>query len=129
MVQLRVLGGRKADGVHVVNRFPCVIGRSVSADVRLEEPGVWDRHFELNLNSAGFFTLKACPNSLVSINGQPSQEAVLRNGDVIETGLLKIHFWLSESRQSSLRPREISTWLALAILSAGQIALVYWLLR
>ena len=129
MVQLRVLGGRKVDEVHAVKKFPCVIGRSVSANVRLEEPGVWERHFELNLNSNGFFTLTAFPDSLVSINGALSREAILRNGDVIEAGLLKIHFWLSESRQSSLRPREISTWLALGILSAGQIVLVYWLVR
>jgi len=52
----------------------------------------------------------------------------LRNGDLIEVGPLKIQFWLSETRQRSLRTREFFTWFALAALCAGQIVLIYGLL-
>jgi len=53
---------------------------------------------------------------------------VLRSGDVIEAGSLKLQFWLSETRQAGLRLREGLTWAAIAAISLGQIALIYWLL-
>jgi hypothetical protein len=52
---------------------------------------------------------------------------MLRNGDLLEMGALKVRFWLSESKQSSMRFREWATWAALALLTLGQIALIYWL--
>lgn len=129
MVQLKILSGRSEEASLVVRRFPCVIGRSPSADVRLEESGVWDRHLELALNDAGKFVLRTFPNALATVNGASCSETPLKNGDLIEMGILKIRFWLCETRQQSLRLREIVTWLSLGILSAGQIGLIYWLLR
>jgi len=42
---------------------------------------------------------------------------------------VKIRFWLSETRQKGLRLREFLTWAALTALCAGQVALIYALLR
>jgi hypothetical protein len=66
---------------------------------------------------------------LLQVNDAPVRRAVLRNGDVISLGALKIRFSLGPVRQSSLAPREWLTWLALAALCLGQVALVYWLIR
>jgi len=38
-----------------------------------------------------------------------------------------MHFALSPTRHRSLRIREALTWIALAALCLGQIALIYWL--
>jgi len=63
----------------------------------------------------------------VAVNGQRVQEAVLRNGDLIEAGSVKMRFGLSPAPQHSLRLREGLTWFALAVLCLGQVALIYWL--
>ena len=73
--------------------------------------------------------LTAQPNALATVNGQPVQRAVLRNGDAIEIGSLKLQFWLSETRQRGLRFREGLTWAGIAAISLGQVGLIYWLLR
>jgi len=73
--------------------------------------------------------LKVHPHAGATVNDQVVQQALLRNGDVIEIGTVKIRFWLSESRRLGLRTREVLTWAAFAALCAGQVALIYRLLR
>jgi hypothetical protein len=127
MVQLKFLTGKQPGRVCSVQRFPCLIGRSANADVRVEEGGVWDEHLEITLSFAEGFILRTLPNSLASINGQRFDRVPVRNGDIIEMGSLKMQFWLEATRQRSLRARELLTWLALGILSLGQVGLIYWL--
>jgi hypothetical protein len=66
---------------------------------------------------------------LATVNGQPTQQSVLRNGDLIEIGSLKIQFWLGEAAQRGLKIREGLVWSIIAAVTLGQIALVYWLIR
>jgi len=74
----------------------------------------------------GFF-LSVQPGARAFINAQPVEETFLRNGDIIEVGAAKLQFSLSPTRPRSLRWREVLTWVALAALCLGQVALVYWL--
>jgi pSer/pThr/pTyr-binding forkhead associated (FHA) protein len=129
MVQLSVVSGKSAGTSLVVRRFPVRIGRSAHADLCLEEHGVWEDHLRLELRRGEGFILETAPDALAAVNGHRAQRAVLRNGDVIEIGSARIQFWLSETRQSGLRLREGLTWAAIAAISLGQVALVYWLLR
>ncbi|MDB6111143.1 MAG: domain containing protein [Pedosphaera sp.] len=129
MVQLKVLSGKMAGTEVVARHFPFRIGRSAAADFRVEEDGVWEEHLALAFDSQAGFVLTAQPNALAAINGQPFQEAVLRNGDSIEIGALKIRFWLGETRQGSLRLREWLTWTAFVLITAAQLGLIYWLVR
>jgi pSer/pThr/pTyr-binding forkhead associated (FHA) protein len=128
MVQLRILSGKYAGAVHHLRRFPCLIGRSADAELRLEEPGVWDRHLELRLDARAGFGVRVLPGARAALNGQNLTESPLRNGDTIEAGCVKIQFWLSQPRQRSLLPRERLTWAALGLLCIGQIVIVYRLL-
>jgi len=118
-----------AGTARVARRFPVRIGRGRASDWRIEEDGVWDQHLRLDFSPAEGVILKAQHNALARVNGQPVQEAVLHNGDIIEIGSLKAQFWLSDTRQTSLRLREGLTWTAIAAISLGQVALVYWLLQ
>jgi hypothetical protein len=129
MVQLKVLSGKKAGTAWVARRFPVRIGRSASADLQLEESGVWDQHLKLDFNPAEGIVLSAEPNALAAVNGLAVHQAVLRNGDAIDIGSLKLRFWLTETRQADLRLREGLTWAAIAAISLGQVGLIYWLLR
>jgi len=129
MVCLKILSGKKAGIEWSASHLPVQIGRAHSADLSLDEPGVWERHFEINLNFPDGLVLKTQPNALLTINGEKIEQAILRNGDLIEIGALKIRFALSAVRQRSLLARELSTWIALAALCLGQIALIYSLIR
>ena len=129
MIQLRVLSGKKAGTVWVARRFPVRIGRAATAHLQSEEDGVWDQHLQLDFSPEQGIILSGRPNALATVNGQPVQQAVLRNGDAIGVGSLKLQFWLSETRQVGLRFREWLTWGAIAAISLGQVGLIYWLLH
>lgn len=118
-----------AGGEKLVRHFPFRIGRAAAADFQCEEAGVWDLHVELAFEAPRGFILTVSPNALASVNGAPVREAVLRNGDIIELGALKLRFWLGPTRQGAMRIREWLTWAALLLLTGGQIALIYYLLR
>lgn len=111
----------------VARRFPVRIGRSPPCAVCLDDDGVWDPHAEVRLVRKEGFVFAVQGEALASINGQSVQQAVLRNGDVIELGSARLLFSLGPTRQRSLRLREALTWLALIALCAGQAALIYWL--
>jgi len=129
MLQLSILSGKTAGTVWVARRFPVRIGRGASCDLRLEGNGVWDEHLHVQFEPVKGFVLEATPNALATINGQPLQRTVLRNGDLIEIGSVKMQFCLSETRQTGLRLREAMTWVAIVGISLGQIAIIYWLLK
>jgi hypothetical protein len=113
----------------VARRFPVRIGRSAAADLQLEEEGVWDQHLQLDFNPAKGIVLSAMPNALVAVNGDSVDQIVLRNGDSIDIGSLRMRFWLSETRQVGLRFREGLTWAGIAAICLGQVGLIYWLLH
>lgn len=125
MVQFKIVSGKMAGAEKVARHFPFRIGRAPSADLRVEDDGVWDEHLQLTFDSANGFVMTANSNAIASINGQPFREAALRNGDSIEIGALKLRFWLAETRQKSLRFREWLTWLGFAALIAFQLYLLY----
>ena len=129
MVQLNVLSGKQAGTSWGVRRFPVHLGRSSAANLQLEEPGVWDQHLKLELAVGEGFIVTAHDKALLAIDGQPVQRKVLRNGDTLELGALRIQFWLARTRQSGLRFREWLIWIMIATVSLAQIALVYWVLR
>lgn len=113
----------------VARRFPVRIGRSSDSALRFEEPGVWDEHLLLESDARRGFLLKAQPQALAQVNGQPVKEVFLRNGDLIEFGTVRVQFWLAQARQSRLRWGEVFAWGAILSVTLGQILLLYWLLR
>jgi pSer/pThr/pTyr-binding forkhead associated (FHA) protein len=128
MVQLNVLSGKMAGTSRVTRHFPVRIGRSPSSDLRLEEDGIWEEHLLLALDRQGF-SMKVQSDALASVNGQALREAYLRNGDTIELGSVRLQFWLSRVRQGNLRFAEGLAWISIVAVVAGQVGLLYWLLR
>ena len=94
----------------------------------LDEPGVWPRHFRITWAPEGLI-LEAEPDALISVNGAAVRRGLLRNGDIITLGSLRIRFSLGPVRQFSMAVREWLTWIALGALCLGQVALVYLLPR
>ncbi len=129
MVQLNILSGKKAGAVWVARRFPVRVGRAAEADLTVDEPGVWEDHFQVAFRRGEGYILTVHPDARVAVNHQLIQEVCLRNGDLIEAGALKLRFWLGEVRQRGLGAREVFTWLLIGGVTLGQIALIYWVLQ
>lgn len=129
MVQLKILSGKKAGTEMVARRFPFNVGRAISCELCMDDPGVWDKHFEIKLGPTNDFVLVSDPKTSVFIEGKPFQQTTLRSGEIIEIGLAKILFGLSPTRQKSLTLREWLTWIALAGLCIIQIVIIYQLIR
>jgi hypothetical protein len=129
MIQLNILSGNKAGTSCGARRFPVRIGRASNADLRFEETGIWDQHLQLDLVAGEGFVVTAQANALVTISGLPTQRAVLRNGDILELGAVRIQFWLARTRQAGLTVREWLTWACIAAICLAQVGLVYWLLQ
>jgi len=129
MIQFNILSGKMAGAQSAARRFPFHIGRAPENELRLDDDGVWDQHLTLEFNRQDGFTLAVASNALAAINGKPVQTATLRSGDVITVGSARLQCWIAAARQRSLRGREAFVWLLLAAVTAGQFALIYWLLR
>jgi len=129
MIQLKILSGRMAGTTFVARHFPVRVGRAASADLQLEEPGVWDEHFQISLAGQEGFVVETQTDALATVNGQPAQQTPLRNGDLIEIGSLKIQFWLGEAPQKALKIREALVWTMVAFVTLLQLGLIYWLIQ
>ena len=113
---------------YAARRFPVRIGRGADCELRLEEAGVWEQHLRLEFKRAEGFSLRAEPNALARVNAEPISEALLRNGDTIELGAVRIQFWLGPVRQRGLGMREALSWGLILAAMLGQIYVLYWLL-
>jgi predicted component of type VI protein secretion system len=127
MVQLQVLSGNQVGVLFQTARFPVRVGRSNDSHLALDDPGVWSRHFQINWQAEGL-VLEVEPDALLDLNGTPVRRAVLRNGDVVTVGAVRIRFSLSPVRASSQAVVEWLTWIALGALCLGQVAIIYTLL-
>ena len=127
MIQLRILSGKTAGASWTARRFPVRIGRARTADLQFEEGGVWDRHLELEFKPREGICLATPSEALVAVNGQTVRQTLLRNGDTIQVGSVKLQFWLSDTRQGGAKIRETATWVAIALISLFQVFLAYWL--
>jgi predicted component of type VI protein secretion system len=129
MVRLKVISGKMAGTEHSARHFPFRLGRAAGSDLRLEEPGVWDSHAEMLLDASGSFVLRTQSEALLTVNGRPCRETVLRNGDEIDLGALKLRFWIGPTHQRGLRFREWFVWATIALVTLAQLALVYTVAR
>jgi hypothetical protein len=129
MIQLGILSGKQAGTQSVARHFPFHVGRAADNELKLDDDGVWDRHFTIEFDRGSGFTLTVAHQALATVNGEPVQRAILRNGDSIMAGSVKIQFWLAAARQGSLRLREGCFWLLLVLITVGQFLLLYWLAR
>ena len=127
MVELKnISAGRLAGDSQVVRQFPFRVGRAADAHLRLEEPGVWDQHLRLDFDPAQGFIATALGDAGITVNGWPITSAILRNGDTLDLGSVKLQFWLAAAPQARLLVSQTFIWFALAAVSAAEIALLLW---
>jgi len=127
MIQFVSLSGKTAGASWVARRFPVRAGRAPGNDLRLEAPGVFDQHFEVDVKSGESLELSVRGSALANVNGQPVTRCLLRNGDLVEVGSARLRFWLAPTQQSSLRASQVGVWLAWFAVLAAQVILLRWL--
>ena len=93
----------------------------------LADPGVFDKHFEIQFSPEGF-TLQASPHAVVTVNDARTESALLRNGDIISAGYAKIQFWLGAMTQRGLRVREGFVWIVIIAVAVAQVWALWRLL-
>ena len=129
MLQVNVLSGKMAGTSHVIRHFPFVAGRGADANLRLEDPGVWEGHCSISITVDHSFLVKFLDSAPGLVNGETANEKNLRSGDVVDLGGARLQFWLCPPGLAKHTAREVFTW-SLALVASGlQIALVYWLSR
>lgn len=129
MVELKIISsGKMAGDSQVVRHFPFCVGRAADTHLRLEATGVWDQHLRLDFDPAQGFIATALGEARATVNGWPIQSVILRNGDTLELGSVKLQFWLAAATQSKLLGSKIFIWLALLAVTAAEVALLLWLL-
>ncbi len=129
MVQFDILSGKQAGARTMARSFPFRIGRTPGNELQLSDDGVWDPHVTVEFDPQSGFNLITAPNAIATVNSESVRTKILRNGDQITVGSVKIQFWLAAARQGSLRMRENFVWALLALVTLGQFALLYWLVR
>lgn len=129
MVRLRHLSGPLAGHETEVRHFPFRIGRGPGDDLRLDAAGLWEAHCVLETSANHRLHLRARDGAPTRVNGHAVATRPLHNGDVIEAGELRLQFWLGPVRQINLRPREVLTWLALALITAFEAVVAWGLTR
>jgi hypothetical protein len=128
MVQLHVLNGASAGCTIAPDKFPITVGRAPANSLALADPGVFEKHFEVQFSLEGFLLLPEA-NAPITINGKASaSRAILRNGDVIGAGYAKIQFWLAAVPQRGLKAREVAAWLVILLVAVAQFYCLWRLL-
>jgi pSer/pThr/pTyr-binding forkhead associated (FHA) protein len=125
MIQLTILSGPRQGITVAPVHFPFRIGRGADSGLRLDEPGVWDRHLTLDLRWTDGVWLQSDPAALTTLNGHRVEQVRLRNGDLIEAGSVRLRFSLTPARQRGLRWREAFLWSAMVALCLGQVFLIW----
>src|SRR5260221_14245683 len=129
MIQLHIISGKKAGEQTAGRHFPFRIGRADQNDLQLEDDGIWDEHLTLEFQKQEGIKITTSANALATVNGEPVQSKILRNGDIITVGSARLQFWLAAARQRGLRVRELFFWALIVAITAAQLALLYWLAR
>lgn len=80
------------DLIYEVTRRVVLIGRSRQCDLVLADPNVSRRHAELRQRGNDYLVVDLDSTNGVEVNGQKVKTKVLRNGDLINLGTMRVRF-------------------------------------
>lgn len=111
MVEFVIESGPDNGKVLTCPRLPCAVGRSRTVDVRLEGPGIWERHAEVTTEDGRCF-LRVVGHATACRDGVACHGWSLRNGESFMLGGVRLRFAISAAPHGSLRPLEWAAWTA-----------------
>jgi pSer/pThr/pTyr-binding forkhead associated (FHA) protein len=126
MVQLELTSGKKTELIKV-NTFPCNIGRGGKNAIQITSRGVWDEHASITFDSETGFSILAQGRGTLIVNGEPADQARLKNGDSIELGSARLRFWLAAVKTGDTSNTDLIFWSIISAVFAAMIGLMLWL--
>jgi pSer/pThr/pTyr-binding forkhead associated (FHA) protein len=123
MIELRILSGKMAGQSVVARHFPFFVGRAPDCDLCLLEDGVWDKHLEI-AQEADKVVLRTVGAGQVQINDEKVSQAVLRVGDEVRLGSVRLELWCSPMEQRSLKWMEYALWIGGGVLMALELLIL-----
>lgn len=113
-----------------VTRSPFVVGRGSDASLRLDVPGVWDRHLVLEVDRVEGLLATACEGALARVRGRTEALAGtrVRTGEEIEVGGAVIRVVLAPVRRRWQGVWEWLLWSVFVGVGLAQGVLLGWLL-
>ncbi len=96
---LTLLTGPAAGSEYELDAPRMLIGRSASADLRLDDSSVSSEHAAIELGCEGFGIRDLASTNGVRVNGAVVLAAELKHGDTIELGEHRFHLLIEKSRR------------------------------
>lgn len=106
-------------------RFPFLIGRSPDAGLRLETPGIWDRHLLLELDPREGVVARAQGQAISLVSGQAIEAHRLRQGEELRLGAVSLELMLAAAPRKSLWAPEALVWFLTLAITAAELILLW----
>jgi predicted component of type VI protein secretion system len=130
VIRLEILSGKAAGQIVLAPRFPFQIGRSAAVGLQLAEPGVWDRHCQIEYRPTEGFWIYPLGEAQVRVDDVPVDGSTrLNNSSEVALGSVRLRFSLADPVPRGLRLREALTALFLLAVVLGEAWLIHWLPR
>ena len=97
---LIILAGPAAGSEFDLDRARLLIGRSKTADLRIDLPSISAEHAALELDAIGFGIRDLASTNGVELNGAPTLSSDLKHGDRIRLGECELQFVVEERTHS-----------------------------
>jgi hypothetical protein len=107
-----------------------LIGRSVDCACRLVEPGMDDKHAEIERKPDGYYLRDLRGANTVRVNGQPVSSQRLASGDEIEIGSVRLVFEVLHATVTARRSFDLVQGIvvvAVGLLILGELAVMGWI--
>lgn len=108
-----------------LSRFPFLIGRHPDADLRLEIPGIWDRHLLLELDPREGVVARAQNQAISLVEGREIDAHRLRQGEEVRVGPVTLELMLAAAPRKSLYAPEAFVWLLTLGMTAAELLLLW----
>lgn len=128
LFNLRVVEKGREPQIVSMTRFPFQVGRAADSDLRLQSPGLWDRHLRFDVESGEGLVVTCQEGALATVASEGIQRRRLRNGDEITVGGLLIQIYLAPVLRRSLGVWEFLFWTVMVAVALAQFVLGYALL-
>ena len=112
-----------------LSAFPFSVGRAAGSALRVEAPGVWDRHLQFELEPREGLFVVAHDGALVRYKGETITRQRVKNGDEFEMGGAVLRVGIGTVRRRRLGFWEWVVWGLLLAAVVTQVVLALWLLE
>ena len=100
IAKLKIVNGPRAgERVTLTVGAPVIVGRSATATIRIDTPGLSRQHFELEWDGHACLLRDLNSRNGVMVNGERVTEAVLRPGDVIDAAETRYTLEISAAKR------------------------------